>query len=143
MYVICHDDPTNGEFQSDNSHSNKLENALRKVSLNVELLQTFISETMNKHFQRRKTFVLKTDLINEQDVICEPYYTRMSVKQALSSTSSEIFLHLAEEIKKSSEIFDPNCKYIAVLSFTRYVYNSNQIERDMFANTKGYCAMGI
>jgi hypothetical protein len=146
--VISHDDPTNGEFQSDNSQSNKLDNALRKVSLNVELLQAFISEITNKNFQTRKTFVLKTDLFTnnekeaEEEFICEPYYTQMSLEHALSATPSEIFLHLAEEIKQNAAVFDSNFKYIAVLSSTRYVANPGTKDRDMFTNTKGYCAMG-
>lgn len=33
LYVVSKDDPTHGEFQSDNQKENKLENALKRIDL--------------------------------------------------------------------------------------------------------------
>ncbi len=46
LYVVCADDRTNGEYQSSNINKNKLDDALNLISLNIELLQTFISEIL-------------------------------------------------------------------------------------------------
>ena len=145
LYVICHDDPSNGAFQSNNLLHNNLADAIERISLNIKLLQTFISEVMYKHFRTRKTFALDADLdatsCQSGRGICETYYTKLSLARALQMTSAEIFLYLAEEIKQNQDFFDRrNCKYVAILSFTRYIPSLHS--SDMFSKTKAYCAMG-
>lgn len=71
---------------------------------------------------------------------CETFYTKLELVKALNMSQSELFISLSEEIRQNED-FDPNCKYLAILSFTRY--EANKQENDMFLNTKGYCALGI
>lgn len=141
LYVICEDDNTNGSFQSDNIEYNKLENAINRISLNIELLQSFIAEQVYKEFQIRRTFLLRTDLTfdSTNEHVCEVFKTKLSLNKALSMSSNELYLYLAEEIKSNKEFFNPNCKYLALLSFTRYEYRQ---DFDIFQNTKGFCALG-
>lgn len=148
LYVICSDDPTNGEFQSIKTSENKLENALKRISLNVELLQTFLAEIMYRNFYERKTFHFERDHSihpNASDLICEPFYTDLSITEALKMPSNEIFIYLAEEIK-TKKLYNENSKFIALLSFTRYKPindpSFNFKDFDMFGNTAGYCALG-
>lgn len=94
---------------------------------------------MLKNFNVRKTFSLKSDLSMENASVCETFYTNLELERALSMSQSELFISLTEEIRQS-QIYDLNCKYLVVLSFTRYEPN-NKID-DMFLNTKGYCALG-
>ena len=99
---------------------------------------------MCKNFQIRKTFALKTDFLNLRDdksLVCEPFYTKLELKNALKMSSRQIFLYLANEIKENSLLFDTNSKYLAILSFTRYNPNE-KIANDIFENTQGYCAIG-
>jgi hypothetical protein len=35
----------------------------------------------------------------------------------------DLIIHLASEISSKNDVFDKNCKYIAILSFTRYEPN--------------------
>jgi hypothetical protein len=93
---------TNGEFQSPNLNENKLNNALKRISLGVELLQTFLSENIFKTFNERKTFMLRTDLSDEHKNVCETFYsTKISMAKALNMSQSELFITLAEEIKET------------------------------------------
>lgn len=98
---------------------------------------------MYRKFQIRKTFMLNSDL-NETDVVnensCEVFYTNIKYKDTMDMSPQELFIALAEEIKKKD--FDPSCKYLAVLSFTRYYQNEDHV-RDIFKSTKAYCALGL
>ena len=145
LYIICKDDPTNGEFQSIDNSKNKLKNALNRISLNVELLQVFLSEVIFKNFKTRKTFALKNDFLNslnfsKNELVCEPFYTSLELNKALSMKENEIFLHLASEIKQDKYLFDEDSKYLAILSFTRYTKSSDS--NDIFKDAHGYCALG-
>ena len=140
LYVVCKDDHSNGEFQSEDMNSNKLENALNRIDLGVKLLQTFISEVLFRKFQIRKTFSLRNDLTKNEDNVCEVFYTTLSKKSALEMSPNELFLALATEIKQTD--FNKDCKYLAILSFTRFEQNPLQNETDIFKQTKGYCALG-
>jgi hypothetical protein len=138
LYIICKDDPTNGEFQSIETSQNKLKNALNRISLGVELLQVFLSEAIFKKFKTRKTFALKKDFSsNESDLACESYYTKLELNKALAMKENEIFLYLANEIKQDQNLFDKDTKYLAILSFTRYKFDS-----DTKSSYSGYCALG-
>lgn len=98
---------------------------------------------MYKEFKIRKTFILNTDL-NENNIenenSCEVFYTNIRYKDTLDMSPQELFVALAEEIKEKD--FDPNCKYLAVLSFTRY-YGNKIHAQDIFKSTKAYCALGF
>lgn len=142
LYIICKDDPTNGEFQSIDTSQNKLKNALNRISLGVELLQVFLSEAIFKKFKTRKTFALKKDFqsnlkCSDSELACESYYTKLELNKALTMKENEIFLYLANEIKLDNNLFDKHTKYLAILSFTRYKFDS-----DTKSSYNGYCALG-
>ena len=143
LYVICKDDNTDGEFKSSNLGENKYKNALNLISFNIELLQTFLSEIIYKQYKTRKTFKLRTDFKNEtfdENLLpCEIYRTNLNREEALSMNSNQLFIHLAKEIQNNDQLYDKNCKYIALLSFTQYNYTFN---KELFKNVKGYCALG-
>ena len=140
--MICDDDISEGEFQSDDPTQNKQVNAVNRLSLAVELLQTFINEIIFKYLLKRKTFCLNTDLKNSSNKnVCEIYRTKLRLKNALKMSENDLFVYIANEIKSNQSIYDPNCKYIAILSFTRYQLSG--ANKDMYENTKGYCALGI
>ncbi len=144
LYIVCHDDETNGEFQSDDTANNKLKNALNIIDLNIKLIQAFLSEIMYKKFQNRKTFALSTDLNpDKSDTPCEVFYSKLGIKNALKMTSREIFYFLAQEIKQEKDLFEANAKIVGVLSFTRYETRSNLCEqKDTFSRVRGFCAIG-
>lgn len=134
LYVKCHDEP-------DLNDHDKLN--MRRVSLNVKLLQTFIGEQIYKKYHHRKTVLFRHDLDgNPSDQLaCEPYIANLKLNEALYMKPNEIFLHLARELQNSAS-FNENCKYLAVLSFTRYKQNASQDEINSNANRLGYCAIG-
>lgn len=138
LYAICQDDPLDGEFQSDKC--NKKSDALDRISLNVELLQSFISESIYKQYETRKSFNLITDLEDDHSHTCEVYYTKLSISKALEMSSSDIYHHLAQELANDSDYYRPEVKYIVVLSFTRYEPTSSS--QNIFDSVKGFCAMG-
>ena len=105
-------------------------------------MQTFISETIYKQFQIRKTFVLNTDLnSDDHENSCEIFYTSIKHKDTFNMSPQQLFVALAEEIQEKD--FDPNCKYLAILSFTRYYGNKGHGDQDIFKSTKAYCALGL
>ncbi len=86
--------------------------------------------------------MLENDLneINDENV-CEIFYSDLGIKKAQAMSSNQLFVELAKEINK--KIFRSNEKYIAILSFTRYMPQSNVGTDDIFKLTKGYCALGF
>ena len=153
LYVICKNDPTIGEFQSTDTVPNKILNALKRISLNVELLQTFISEMIFKVFKTRKTFALKKDFLvngHGESLVCEPFYTSLDLEKALQMSQDELFVEIAKEIRQDKLLYDQNAKYLAILSFTRYKpiadsldTNTSSGSNDIFKDVHGYCALGI
>ncbi|RNA07930.1 zinc metallo ase [Brachionus plicatilis] len=134
LYIVCQDDCSNGQFQS-NDNNNDQKNALNRIHLNVRLLQTFLSEAILKQFKIRKTFFLKCDADLEEICSCEIFRTKLKISEALSISSNEIFTYLLNEINKN---FNSDEKFIAILSFTRYFPEKIGT---IFQKTKGYCAL--
>jgi len=116
---------------------------LKRISLGVELLQTFISEAIYKTYHVRKTFTLQLDLPNQDNTsyACESFWSRLELKNALNMTASQLFISLAEELKESKQ-YDSDCKYLLMLSFTRYEPELIANEKHFYSSTKGYCALG-
>ena len=138
LYVICSDDE--GEFQSPDLSNNNCSSALKRISFNVKLLQTFISEILYKKFGVHKTFNF---FKNNCDEVCEYYKCGLNLRQALNMKSKDLFLFLANEIVSRNDVFDRNCKYLAILSFTRFEPpRTDDNSNDIFENTKGFCALG-
>lgn len=150
LYVVCEDDdgciPLLDSNDKISSHI-----AIEKINLGLKLIQTFLSEMILRQFGTRKTFKFYNETINcsnkDQDdlMICEYYKTKLKLKDALNMNQSELFIHLANEISNNLNIYLSNCKYVAVLSFTRYEIENNHettIDNDIYLNTKGFCALG-
>ncbi len=135
LYIVCNDD--NGDFQSPDTSNNCSNSALKRISLNVKLLQTFMCETLYKKFGVHKTFKF-----HKNDDICELYKSNLNLKQALNMKSKDIFLYLAQEIASRADLYNPNHKYLAILSFTRYEPSVKKSSDDFFISTKGFCALG-
>lgn len=76
----------------------------------------------------------------QDENVCEIFYTDLSINEAQAMTQEQLFLALANEIK--SKIFRANEKYVALLSFTRYLPECYINTEDIFKSTKGYCALG-
>jgi hypothetical protein len=144
FYVIAANDSMNGQFQADVDdtlfHDTSIESAKRRISLSIELLQTFISEQNYKQFKKRKTFSLYHDTQiqlqnqDDNDQLCEIFESKLNLNEALQMTPRQIYITLANEIKNNADIFDTNCKYIMILSFTRFTETMNTIV--------GECALG-
>jgi hypothetical protein len=136
LYVVCNDD--DGSIQAlESINTISSHQAIEKINLGLKLIQTFISEMMFKQFGSRKTFKFFNEENNES--ICEYYKTSLKLKDALDMSQNELFLYFAKEISTNEVIYSSNCKYVAVLSFTRYVETSNE---DVYSSTKGFCALG-
>ena len=165
LYVVCQDDSSFEHSQSANSDESDTDayNPLARISLNVELLQTFIAECMYKKFKIRKTFVLRTD-IREPDATSEQatrpveiFHSKLQLNDALRMTPRELYLSIAHEVRdrfgedQSTNYSSSSCKYLAVLSFTRYQpsarksnanHSDDQSDYAWSEATKGTCALG-
>ena len=160
LYITCAD---SSEITPDTS----AEQRLQCLSLNIQLLQAFLSETMVRaRGIARKTFSLLSDyegatgistslfysiqleLVRDSlylfvvvvvgtDCCCELYQSQMSTSEALALSQRELFLRLANEIRKHHEVFNENHKYVAILSFTRYARRP-----DGSSLLSGQCAIG-
>ena len=135
LYVTCIDD--DGDFQSPRHLNNSCNSALSRISLNIKLLQTLMAEILFKKFGVHKTFQLV-----KNKTVCEQFKSCLRIEEALKMTAKDLFIHLASEISSRNDIFDKNCKYVAILSFTRYEPPKNNNSKDIFENTKGFCALG-
>ena len=135
LYVVCNDD--NGDFQAPSDSNNSCDSALKRISLNVKLLQSLMSEILFKKFGVHKTFQFI-----KKDLVCELFKSNLNLDQALNMESRDLFLYLAKEIASNSDLFAKDCKYVAVLSFTRYDPSLKTNSNDIFENLKGFCALG-
>jgi hypothetical protein len=135
LYVTCVYD--NGHFQSPKHLNNNCNSALNRISLNIKLLQTLMAEILFKKLGEHKTFQ-----IGKNGLVYEQFKTCLKISNALKMVPKDLIIHLAYEISSKSDVFDKNCKYIAILSFTRYEPHESNILNDIFENKKGFCAIG-
>ncbi len=141
FYVICDDDMSNGEFQSPKHLINDCNSALKRISLAVRLLQTYLSECTYKRFGTRKTIRFANDFSEETPHVCEVYRTKLKLNEAHKMKENELFIYLANEIKSRAD-FNLNHKYLLLMSFTRYDSKLFASGADIFESTKGFCALG-
>jgi hypothetical protein len=118
-----------------------LERGLNRLDLNIKLIQTFIGEQLYKSRQHgtRKTFSFLQSTLKSKSLV---FKLELTMKQVFEMQPNEIYLHLANEIKKDV-IYDVNSKYLAFLSFTNYKENASPSEIKNGENKVGYCALGI
>lgn len=133
LYVVCSDQNVSPLQQAHD---------LNRIELNAKLLQTFIAEQMVKQKNgsdgwRRKTIRFGSSSSSVVDV----FASEMSLSEARSMRPNELFVRLADEIKKRA--YEPNAKFMAVLSFTVYKDEATHDEIKEGANKIGYCALGI
>ena len=105
-----------------------------------------MSEAIYKTYHVRKTFTLQSDLLNQENSCesysCESFLSeRLELNNALNMNASQLFISLAEELKESKQ-YDSDCKYLLILSFTRYQPDLIPNVNNLYSSTKGYCALG-
>jgi hypothetical protein len=142
VYVKCCDD--DGEFQGLKDQDCSVSSAQRRISLGAKLLQTFTAEKLNEHRFGYRTFVLANDLHSQPE--CEVFTSRLTVKQAHSMCSNELWVHFAKELTTSKQFEQTDqCKWLAFLSFTRYQVQDGKVPKthsQVLQSTKGHTALG-
>lgn len=126
LYILCSD-----QIVSEDD----LQAGLNRLELNAKLLQTFIAEQLFKSYGARKTITFKSD-----EKITEMFRSKLTSNDVKRMKPNELFIYLAQEIK--SQLYDSNCKFIALLSFTSYRDDASLDEIKNDLNKVGYCALG-
>ncbi|XP_042911348.1 uncharacterized protein, partial [Parasteatoda tepidariorum] len=140
VYIKCKDDP--GLFQSPVEEDNSIDSACKRISLAGRMLQTFTLDKLREHNLKGKSFRLEE--INE-DIKCHVFTSSLSLKEAYCLNEQELWSHFAVELMNSSLRIGNRCKFLAFLSFTRYINNSNDIPKnhqEVLNLTKGQVALG-
>ncbi len=122
VYLVCEDINgklfENGTFQSPEHENNSIDSALKRISLNMLMAQTFFAQTLPNH----KTFQLELDNNNFPKV--HAFKLNISNIQIWSLDSYDLWKYVAKQIMSS--VLGNDCfKYIAICSFTRFSLESN------------------
>ncbi|XP_065663758.1 uncharacterized protein LOC100199415 [Hydra vulgaris] len=115
VYIVCKN--SDGSFISpDKTRENNVDEALKKIQLNVRLMQTFFAESMYEHGFSRKTFEIYET--NEGVVFVDILYSDLDINEAQTMSPDSLYSYFIEEITR--KINKPNTKYLCFMSCTRY-----------------------
>lgn len=143
LYLVCRDEWgkifERGTFQSPPDYDNSARSAKEKISLAALTLQTFFSQTIP--FLR--TFSLE---FNNDGLPIVHIFRLEKTQSELWSLKPENLWKLVAESVLTSSLADPNCKYLAFCSFSRYICDKNVNEgtplRDLKKMTKSFVYLG-
>ncbi|CAL1292396.1 unnamed protein product [Larinioides sclopetarius] len=140
VYIKCKDD--DGTFQAPQNEDNTVISACKRLSLAGQMLQTFTSDKLKEHNLNGKTFRLEEE---NGEVICHVFTSSLSLAEAYKLNEEQLWSHFAVELMNSKLRVGNKCKFLAFLSFTRYVNNSKVPpinHKEVLAMTKGQVALG-
>ena len=152
-YVVCSANRVNdglinsafdeGRFQSSrNDNRNTVQNAKKRIGLALQMLQTFVASIL----PNKNTFDLDLDEHDYPKV--ELFHSEHRLDEFKQMSQEQIWRSIAVELLKENNS-NPNLKYLAFLSFSRYTYdatltkNPNRIEYDELVKmTDCFIALG-
>lgn len=142
IYVICkgHD----GRFQAPDYEDNSIDSACERIDVGIRLVQSLFAEKLKEGGYGRYTFQLQSD-INPKVPDVNVFYSNLSVEDAHSKTTRDLWSSLAKEIM-TSPLGKENHKFVAFLSSTIYKgqpgTESLLSHREIVKCTDGYVALG-
>lgn len=115
VYVKCAD--SDGSFDAPANVPCDLNSAIKRLSFNAQLLQTFTAESLYQHGLGRNTFRLEEDESGSPEV--HVFTSKLTTSEALSMTGNQLYDTFSKELK-GSNLFDPMCKFWTFMSCTHY-----------------------
>lgn len=148
-YVVCPADKEHretmlesGEFQSKADQERGIENAKRRIGVAMLMLQTLIASLL----PNRITFDLELDDLNFPQV--QLFNSTFSVNELRRMQEEELWSNMAVELLQANRS-NPNFKYLAFLSFSRYKFDEKMTGRpnelhydELVRMTDCYVALG-
>lgn len=123
-----------GKFQAPESEENSPENACKRINTGAKLLQCLYAEKLNELGFERKTFQLEQ---------CQVFKTKLRVEAARGMAQRDLWFCLAREIMSSELGKNPNKKFLAFLSCTKYTGGSTgDAYEDLLKVTQGHVGYG-
>ncbi|XP_065080878.1 uncharacterized protein LOC135703561 [Ochlerotatus camptorhynchus] len=133
LYIICegHD----GRYQSD-TEENDVENACRKISLGIELVQSLYAEKLSEKGWGRKTFTISST--------CLPFHSLLLIEESKQMSDQQLWNYFAKEILQSDLFLSEKQKFIGFISSTYYegISDNDFSYENIKRRTTGNAALG-
>lgn len=133
LYIICegHD----GRYQSD-TEENDVENACRKISLGIELVQSLYAEKLSEKGWGRKTFTISST--------CLPFHSSLLIEESKQMSDQQLWNYFAKEILQSDLFLSEKQKFIGFISSTYYegISDNDFSYENIKRRTTGNAALG-
>lgn len=142
LYIICKNHE--GYFQAPENEENSPENACKRISVGLKLIQSLIAEKFYENGFLRKTFQLENDL-NPLEPNCRIFESNLDYKIARCMTQNDLWTYFGKEILESNLKSD-SFKYIGFISCTNYrgdKFGTNiKNYSDILGITEAFVALG-
>lgn len=87
VYIKCSD--SDGSFDAPENMNNSIEVALKKLSFNVRLLQTFMADDMNRHGFGYQTFELEEN--DDGTILIHVFSSNLTTEKAHQMSGDELY----------------------------------------------------
>lgn len=115
VYIKCAD--SDGSFDAPMGVPSDVESAVKRLSFNAQLLQTFTAESLYQHGLGHRTFRIEEDDTGSPKV--HIFTSKLMTCEALCMTGDQLYETFSKELKFSS-LYDPRCKFWTFMSCTHY-----------------------
>uniref|UniRef100_A0A182U412 Uncharacterized protein n=1 Tax=Anopheles melas TaxID=34690 RepID=A0A182U412_9DIPT len=135
VYIICKGH--SGRYQSsENDAHNDSEQACRKITLAIELLQCLYAEKLQEHGFGRKTFALEAP--------CRPFYSELQWAQSTTMTEDALWHRFAAELVHRKHHDMERVKVVGFLSSTHFegISDGDYSYENIRKRTTGHAALG-
>ncbi|XP_050069728.1 uncharacterized protein LOC126557862 [Anopheles maculipalpis] len=135
LYIICKGH--SGRYQSHEYDSrNDSDEACRKITLAIELLQCLYAEKLHEHGFGRKTFTLESS--------CQPFHSQLDWEQSTTMTEGDLWHQFATELVQSNRYDMDRVKVVGFLSSTHFdgISDGDYSYENIRKKTTGHAALG-
>uniref|UniRef100_A0A182YGF8 Glycolipid transfer protein domain-containing protein n=2 Tax=Anopheles stephensi TaxID=30069 RepID=A0A182YGF8_ANOST len=135
LYIICKGH--SGRYQSHEDDSrNGIDEACRKITLAIELLQCLYAEKLHEHGYGRKTFTLESP--------CVPFHSGLEWERSTTMTEGELWHQFATELLQSKRYDMERVKVVGFLSSTHFdgISDGDYSYENIRKKTTGHAALG-
>uniref|UniRef100_A0A182SGB3 Uncharacterized protein n=1 Tax=Anopheles maculatus TaxID=74869 RepID=A0A182SGB3_9DIPT len=135
LYIVCKGH--SGRYQSHEYDSrNNSEEACRKITLAIELLQCLYAEKLHEHGYGRKSFTLES--------ACQPFHSQLEWERSTTMTEGELWHRFATELLQSKRYDMDRVKVVGFLSSTHFggISDGDYSYENIRKKTTGHAALG-
>lgn len=151
IYVTCQDRKENnnadgngifdeGRFEAPRHEDDSPASACSRLGIGALMMQTFFAETLGL---KRSCLQLELDETIQLPVV-HTLVLSLTYKQIWSMDSEQLWRVVGQHlVDAGDDLYDANCKYLAMCSFSRYFPDANVVEQhDPSKLVRGYVSLG-